>query len=119
HVGDGAGDVFAAVYEVAEQDECVPPRVAREQREQLPELRAAAVNVADDEGTHRHPPREKGGRVTGKGEGDDESPSGFLSSCGRRTLPLCPLPFTPGYCWRAPARSRCGASARRSAGLRP
>src|SRR5205823_10132836 len=53
HVGDGAGDVFAAVYEIAEQDECVPPRVAREQREQLPELRSASVNVADDEGAQR------------------------------------------------------------------
>jgi hypothetical protein len=30
-VGDRAGDVLAAVNEVAEQDECVPPRLARDE----------------------------------------------------------------------------------------
>src|SRR5205823_7800373 len=53
NVCHGAGYVLAAVDEVSEQDECVPRRVARQEFEELSELCAASVNVADDEGAHR------------------------------------------------------------------
>jgi hypothetical protein len=55
-VFDRAGHVFAPVNEVAQEDEGVASRVAREGGEQMSELRAASVNVADDEGAQTASP---------------------------------------------------------------
>jgi hypothetical protein len=52
HVGHGAGHVVAAVDDVAEQDEHVARRVARDHPEDAVQLRAPPVYVADDESPH-------------------------------------------------------------------
>src|SRR5215208_1317864 len=79
NIRDGAGDVLAAVDEVAEEDERVPSRLAREQGEQVAELLAAAVHVADDEGAQQ---ASSAGKKWGRGDGgrrkggdEDISPS--------------------------------------------
>jgi len=52
HVLDTARHVRAAIDQVAEKDQLVSGLVAREHVEQVEQLRAAAVYVANDEGFH-------------------------------------------------------------------